>query len=329
MLKSAWAVIVVTFFSLMCLHLFQERAQVKELRGNKSNVEDQNAKMEELQSENKQLRLDLEAMKAQAKEAPTASVVVPPAAVEADRSLADAESGFASIVKTAYERALEPVLQESPRKKFDVAWWTTESGLTTTGGLDENDRALLGQLYYNASSVFEYGLGESTYIANYVGVPRYAGIDSDPVWVGMARDKVAPHFRFYLGDIGQTRAWGYPTGPKKGKSVLNYQLSPLIVEPQPFDVYMVDGRWRLPAMIASFLHASDRGAPHSETIVCIHDCQATDAKGRVGYKRADHLLKMVQHSGSKLCVYQRRQETTDDELKDLWHTHMDQVERRL
>ena len=57
----------------------------------------------------------------------------------------------------------------------------------TGGGLANSDRELLASLYYNSSSVFEFGLGESTHIAAYVGVPRFAGVDSDAVWVAKAR----------------------------------------------------------------------------------------------------------------------------------------------
>lgn len=235
------------------------------------------------------------------------------------------ESGFASIVETAYKRALNQSLRE--RRPFDVDWWETKSGLNTTGGLTHLDRKLLGVIYRNASSVFEFGLGESTYIANFVGVPRYGGIDSDPVWVGMAREKVAPYFRFYLGDVGKTLAWGWPALRTGQKNILNYQLSPLIVEPLPFDVYMVDGRWRLPIMIACFLHASDRGALQSDTTVLLHDCGRTHTSGRPGYKRADHLLDLVKHSGGHLCVYKRKPATTDEQLTEFWHKVKDELER--
>jgi hypothetical protein len=75
--------------------------------------------------------------------------------------------------------------------------------------------------------VFEYSLGESTLIANHVGVKRYAGIDSDPVWISMTRENVSTDFRFYLADIGETQDWGYPT-QKLGKQPYNFQLAPLV-----------------------------------------------------------------------------------------------------
>lgn len=42
----------------------------------------------------------------------------------------------------------------------------------STGGLNQADRELLARIYYESDSVFETGVGESTKIALYVGVPR-------------------------------------------------------------------------------------------------------------------------------------------------------------
>jgi hypothetical protein len=71
----------------------------------------------------------------------------------------------------------------------------------------------------------------------------------------MARDKVSLHFRFYFADTRPTRRWEYPT-EALAKSPLDYQAAPFIAEPSPFDVYIVDGRWRLACLLLSFLHAS-------------------------------------------------------------------------
>ena len=245
---------------------------------------------------------------------------------------APSTSSFDDIVSTAYKRAITTAPRNAVNRSqvvFDIDYWVNESNLTTDGGLKREDRILLAQLYGNATSVFEYGLGESTYMANYLGVPRYAGIDSDPAWVAMARERVSGHYRFYLGDIGPTGDWGFPTdyARNSNKATLNYQLSPLILEQQPFDIYMVDGRWRMACALASFLHASDRGADPSKTKVLIHDCQTHAQSGRTEYKQAENLLEMVQHSGKLLCVYQRRPETTDEQLKEAWNKNVDVVKR--
>lgn len=207
------------------------------------------------------------------------------------------------------------------RRSFDVKQWKQR----TTGGLVDQDRILLAAVYSQAESVFEFGLGESTYIADYVGVPYYAGIDSDAEWVSQTRAQVNTNFRFYFADIGPTKYWGYPDAPT-AKGFVQYQLAPLLAEQRPFDVYMVDGRWRVPTTLLCFLHASDRGADHQHTTVLLHDCplQGVTPEGiyrrryRVEYERVNEVLDRVQHSGGVLCVYKRKKNTTDEMLWNLW-----------
>jgi hypothetical protein len=240
------------------------------------------------------------------------------------------ETKFDAAVARTYDLALSSHAKTKERNDFNLTEWTKR----TDGGLTERDRLLLAKIYGKAESVFEYGLGESTYIADHVGVPRYVGIDSDAAWVAMAREKVDSCFRFYFADIGETGAWGYPK-EKLTKSIHDYQVQPLQTELLPFDVYMVDGRWRLPCMLLSFLHASARGANPEDTIVLLHDCMKPghtikaeqNAPTRVEYNMADHLLQLEAHSGNKLCVYKRRPETTDGQLFELWEQQYTQVKR--
>jgi hypothetical protein len=219
-------------------------------------------------------------------------------------------TAFDEIVETAriftFHGSRPP--QQPRRKAFDVDAWKHKG----TGGLTDKDRAMLGRMYGNAQSVFEYGLGESTRIADAVGVPRYAGLDSDPNYVANTTAKVATHFRFYFGDIGPTKAWGYAR-QNLTKAVWNYQLAPLLSEPEPFDVYMADGRYRFPCLIASFLHASARGETNlTHTVVMMHDCF------RAYYHRADEVLDLFEKSGDRLCAHRRRPGTKDADLIRLW-----------
>lgn len=219
-------------------------------------------------------------------------------------------TAFDEIVETARVYTFHGSRQQpAPRRTaFDVDAWKHKG----TGGLTDKDRAMLGRIYGNAQSVFEYGLGESTRIADAVGVPRYAGLDSDPNYVANTRAQVATHFRFYFGDIGPTKSWGYAK-ENLTKAVWNYQLAPLLSEPEPFDVYMVDGRYRFPCLVASFLHASARGETNlTHTTVLMHDCF------REYYHRADEVLDPFEESGDLLCAYRRKPDTKDADLIRLW-----------
>jgi hypothetical protein len=103
------------------------------------------------------------------------------------------------------------------------------------------------------------------------------------------------------------------------KQVMDYQVGPLAAELEPFDVYMVDGRWRLACALLSFLHASARGANPKDTIVLIHDCYEPGVSRRPGkmrpvYRKADHLITLTNHSRGLLCVFRRNGNTTDAQL---------------
>jgi hypothetical protein len=74
-------------------------------------------------------------------------------------------TAFQKIISLAFQSATE--IDFIPRKEFQLARW-----IRGTGGLTDKDQTLLVKYYSSASSVFEYGLGESTLIASHVGVPR-------------------------------------------------------------------------------------------------------------------------------------------------------------
>jgi len=109
-----------------------------------------------------------------------------------DEDKTNAMFQFDNIQKILYEQATSTSAEQdkdtnnTERTKF-VLYESWDRG---TGGLNDADRNLLGNLYFNADSIFEYGLGESTLIAAAVNVPRYAGVDSDAKYVSETRSKV-------------------------------------------------------------------------------------------------------------------------------------------
>ena len=107
------------------------------------------------------------------------------------------EAAFTQLSSKIYYEATSPdsLDNTSRRKKYHL-----NAMPKGNGGLADSDRILLGDIYYNSTSVFgkrnvgtlvsqwyssimtlnkrcssEFGLGESTQIAAYVGVPRYTG----------------------------------------------------------------------------------------------------------------------------------------------------------
>lgn len=249
---------------------------------------------------------------------------------------------FEEIAHTAYRRhhiEFRKRLEKDREKlSIDVEDWKEYNKVKHfSGGLRKEDREKLFQIYGEANSVFEFGLGESTRIAAAMQVPRYTGIDSDANWVQTARDHAPSHFRFAFADIGPTEKWGYPEEPELSKNVLNYQISTLWSEPYAFDVYMVDGRWRLPCMLVAFLHAASFPAAtpttedtisaikNKKTLVLVHDCVK-----RQQYRLLDEWFYVdvpydpdAGLKGTKLCVYERKRSTSDADLLRLWKEYKD------
>ena len=86
----------------------------------------------------------------------------------------------------------------------------------------------LGEIYGKAESVFEFGLGESTFLADHLGVGRYSGVDSDSEYISTVRNKVSNYFRFYFADIGQTSPM---LSPNAHKAIEKY-CTPISGQPQ-------------------------------------------------------------------------------------------------
>ena len=254
---------------------------------------------------------------------------------------------FTTAYKDVYQKVLKSTYnQESKssmkRHRFSVADWTRK----TLGGLDDEDRALLGEVYFNASSIFEFGLGESTYIASETNVPRYAGVDSDPVWIAQARkgamdppslnveswtqveaERKGAHFRFYLADIGETGGWGRPKKVKTNDPILkqviankipfNYQFTALNDEQDFFEVYMIDGRFRVACAALAFMHANATGGDISSVKVILHDKDMD----RRGYGVLLDYTNIIAET-SQMWVLQLKPNTTEQDLYELWQNHV-------
>eukprot|EP00977_Amphora_coffeiformis_P016915 scaffold5364_cov164-Amphora_coffeaeformis.AAC.13 len=236
---------------------------------------------------------------------------------------------FQSALDKVTEKAKQQqrdLLRQRVRNQFDLKSWDRQ----TTGELKDLDRLKVAEIYSQADSVFEWGLGESSYIAAEVGVPRYGGVDSDAVWVQAARDKSPDHFRFHLGDIGPTGNWGRPQQQRLPKAYLNYQFAPLVSEDQAFDVYMVDGRMRMGCALVAFLHASAFGTTEKEKspLVLIHDYYDDDRsaacaeckkfKWQIPNHRITEVADLIDHSGAMLAVFKRKPGVSDETIEALW-----------
>ena len=211
---------------------------------------------------------------------------------------------FDYIAESAFDRSQ---LQPHRERETNYTW---ERG---NGGLDDSDRDLLANLYGSVESVFEYGLGESTRLAAAAKLVRYSGVDSDAQYVANSRNSAPSHFKFYFADIGPTREWGNPKELLRKQSI-QYQIAPLLSELRPFDVYFVDGRFRVACVCASILHASKFGG--FESVVLMHDYKA-----RPQYHVVETIADVIERSQSGKTVLLRRSKNISDErIISVWNS---------
>lgn len=198
------------------------------------------------------------------------------------------------------------------KKKYEIGVSVKRS----TGGLRDTDRILLADIYSSVESVFEFGLGEATKIAAWVGVPRYVGVDSDVAWVKNTRDEVnMDHFRFIVADIGDTRIWGHPKNETLQKIPLSFQSSPLNDEMEAFDFYLIDGRYRVACACASMLHAMSRGGDMKKVMFGFHDYFRKD------YHQMEIVADIVKKS-ERLSVFQVKPNATEHDIYQMWENNI-------
>lgn len=235
---------------------------------------------------------------------------------EISQSTPSSLSLFDKMHKELHKRAALPN-HSAERKKYEVGVSIPRGD----GGLMDSDRELLAEIYSSADSVFEFGLGESTKIAAWVGVPRYVGVDSHANWVTNTRKEVnMDHFRFIFADIGDTVQYGKPKNDKLQKIPLSYQSAPLNDEMEAFDFYLVDGRYRVACACSSMLHAMSRGGNMAEVMVGVHDYYNM---GRDEYHELEQIGDVVRKA-DRLAVFKVKSNTTELDIYQMWEKNVNQ-----
>jgi len=110
---------------------------------------------------------------------------------------------------------------------------------------------------------------------------------------------------------------GFPVSANK-KNTFQYQLAALNAEDEPFDVYLVDGRYRVACVIVSFLHARSHGADMARVRVAIHDGQRRE------YGILEQVFNVVNRT-EKLRLFSMHNNHSAQDLYNLWGKYRDHV----
>jgi hypothetical protein len=87
-----------------------------------------------------------------------------------------------------------------------------------------------------------------------------------------------------------------------------------MTEQCPFDVYLVDGRFRVACGILALLHASRGG--HDATIL-MHDFKSP-IQAHSSYKEMLRVCEIVEFSGNQLVALKRMPNVTDEMLHEMY-----------
>ena len=87
-----------------------------------------------------------------------------------------------------------------------------------------------------------------------------------------------------------------------------------MTEQCPFDVYLVDGRFRTACAILALLHSSRGG---HDTKILMHDF-TSPLRVHASYKEMLRVADVVESSGNSLVALKRKQGVTDEMLHEMY-----------
>ena len=175
------------------------------------------------------------------------------------------------------------------------------------GGMTRVEQELLADTYSQSESVFEWGMGSSTLIAEHMGIQRLTAVDSASVWVKTCRTKVRQQYKLVHVNIGDVKKFGNPKDESRKEQWPDYSTA-VSNETEPFDVYLIDGRFRVACALQAFLHGTNT------SLVLIHDFQRPD------YQPVLDVANVVRRVG-QLVVLQKKASVTTKTLTSLWEKY--------
>jgi len=212
-----------------------------------------------------------------------------------------------------------PGTQEKHRKskqfKYRLEAWDDAYGSVDTfkdsfrgGGMTTEEQQLLVRVYAYTDSVFEWGMGSSTLIASHLKMDRITAVDSAKVWVEDVKKLVSnTQYKLQHADIGPIIEWGEPKGTDFKQLWPSYSQQVDTIGALPYDVYLVDGRFRVACAARALLHG------YADSLVLVHDFKRQEYQVLLEY--ADKIIQT-----NTLVVLQRK-ENVLAQLEKLWEEY--------
>ena len=176
------------------------------------------------------------------------------------------------------------------------------------GGMTADEERELAKRYSGVRSVFEWGMGSSTLIAAHSGVERLTAVDSSEKWVEKCRNyTLRNNFTLRFSPVGKVGRWGIPSDDA-AKPLWKGYSEAVDAESESFDIYLVDGRFRVACACRAMLHGG------GEALILIHDFERPQYQALL--KVATKLAQV-----DTLAVLRKRKSATRGELEKMWQAY--------
>jgi hypothetical protein len=131
------------------------------------------------------------------------------------------------------------------------------NGLAPQPHMPKEECQALTSALQSAQSYLEFGMGGSTVLAAWLGVPKVVSIDSSQEWIAKVAHQIAPiqstsQIELLHAPIGTTLEWGFPKDTHMQSQWPSYYSKPWRVAHDP-DLVLIDGRFRVPCFLYSLL----------------------------------------------------------------------------
>lgn len=139
-----------------------------------------------------------------------------------------------------------------------------------TPRMSEPEQRLFESVLRCAEHYFEFGCGGSTVLAKTLVRQSVTSVDSAQDWLDKVQaacaDQPGATLQTVFVDIGETGAWGHPTGTEQQARWPDYHSRPFdLPQSRSADLYMVDGRFRVACCLQVLLHCPP------QALILFHD----------------------------------------------------------
>jgi hypothetical protein len=128
--------------------------------------------------------------------------------------------------------------------------------------MSQREKQCFNDLLSKSKFYLEFGAGGSTIMAAQSSAQFIVSVESDSAWIAKLKEEGAIKTAELAGrlfllhiDIGSVGSWGAPVDERRIKSWVDYYTQPFILYDFPFELILIDGRFRVACALATAVFA--------------------------------------------------------------------------